>query len=247
VAIRIVNFKDLPNKSMGFMRDGNTMNSNFKLIIGMILFCSLMPQYSYALDEHCSTQYKWLGDMHLPFLYKLDGNLHEPNLSKTKRIKHLIKVLESYDNTEEVRRNAFSELFTDHNYFRFKLKESTQKFINYVESYSTNENLTEFVEAVYLLRKELHEEGQSIVAFSVIESLERINELLNNYKDFKEEAYEAMGELESLGHDLEILEELSMSHYDFYTGITSISISLRAIQSCHTTQLTLILSGMDKY
>jgi hypothetical protein len=95
------------------------------------------------LDRHCSSQYKGV-DNFLQYLYKVDGNLKNLNPSKIKRIEHLETVFEDYKSTDSQRREAFKELFSDPDWWVYKLQRDSRKLIAKIELLKKNSNWDQF-------------------------------------------------------------------------------------------------------
>ncbi len=84
------------------------------------------------LDKHCSSEYKLVDDF-LQYLYKVDGNLKDLNPSKIKRIEHLVAVFKDHKITKPQRSEAFKELFSDPDWWVYKLQHDSKKLIAQLE------------------------------------------------------------------------------------------------------------------
>jgi hypothetical protein len=74
----------------------------------------------------------------------VDGNLKDLNPSKIKRIEHLESIFVDYKTTKPQRSEAFKELFSDPDWWVYKLQRDSKKLIAQLELLKKNSNWDQF-------------------------------------------------------------------------------------------------------
>lgn len=147
-------------------------------------------------DEQCTRDYKQIDDF-LQYLYRVDGNLKELNQSKVKRIEHLETVFKDYKASKPQRSAAFNELYTDPDWYVYKLQKNTQKLIGQLEALKKDYSWPAFK------RLATQQADRQITAFAVApsatRSMEVTVELIYTAADFFSERTEIKDRLEVLG------------------------------------------------
>lgn len=178
---------------------------NFKRILTAVSLTFLISvQQAYAADidfdnireEQCTRYYKQI-DIFLQYLYRADGNLKELSSSKIKRIEYLDGVFSDYNASDSKRRTAFDELFTDPDWWIYKLQRNSRKLIDQIESFKQQSDWDSFKKLA------TQQADRQIKAFPYIPSatwsMDQTVDLIYATADFFSKLTEIKSRLEELG------------------------------------------------
>ena len=163
---------------------------SLKHVLSVLVFSAFFigpPAYSADVDvdkmrdEQCTNHYKQI-DYFLQYLYRVDGNLKDLNPSKIKRIEHLDGVFSDYKASTAQRKAAFGELYTDPDWWVYKLQKNSRKLIGQLETMKKDSSW-----ATYKKMATQQIAGQipaNFFAPSATKTMEETVQLINNTSEF---------------------------------------------------------------
>jgi hypothetical protein len=178
-----------------------TLKRILSVLTFVILFTSLNAKSAdissdKMLDEACTIHYKNIDDF-LQYLYRVDGNLTEINPSKIKRIQHLEKVFGDYRSPNTQRSAAFDELFSDPDWWVYKLQRNSRKLIAQLEAIKKDSSWVAFKKLA--TQQALRQITENYFTPSATRSMESMVQLIYSTADFFQERIEIKDRLEALG------------------------------------------------
>ncbi len=147
------------------------------------------------MDEDCASQYANIDKGILQFLYKVDGNLGDINKSKIKRIDYLKQVFRDYKKTKDERRKAFSELWSDPDYWQYKVQSGSRALIEKYEFVNKNSGWVVFKKDVDKLVSQNNSKGGNWFGLGSMQAMRKLD---SETRDFFEVLDQAERRLEQL-------------------------------------------------
>ena len=152
-------------------------------------------KFKYA-DQHCVRAYSRVDEL-LQFLYKFEGNLQPLKVSKTKSLKSIIEQYRDSKNSIAVRKQAFSELYNDADYYQFLMQEKSLDLIKEIEELKARASPTKD-KILILSLPNVSSFGDYQNPYLKIQKLTRIH---SSVRDFFEELENSKLRLEQMKED----------------------------------------------
>jgi len=148
------------------------------------------------IDENCINAYERVDEL-LQFLYKFDGNLPAIKETKIKNLEFLISQFRGFKNSEGTRRQAFSELFNDPDYYQFLVQEKSSNLIKEIEEFKLKSSPTKDKNLIFALPK-----ASTVGDYdNPYLKLQKLVKIQNNVRSFFEELESTKTRLEALKED----------------------------------------------
>jgi hypothetical protein len=148
------------------------------------------------IDENCINAYLRVDEL-LQFLYKFDGNLPTIKETKIKNLEFLISQFRGFKNSEGTRRQAFSELFNDPDYYQFLVQEKSSNLIKEIEEFKLKSSPTKDKNLINALPK-----ASTVGDYdNPYLKLQKLVKIQNNVRSFFEELESTKTRFEALKED----------------------------------------------
>ena len=155
------------------------------------------------IESNCINGYERV-EILLQFLYKFDGNLPTIKDTKIKNIQFLLSQFTDYKNSITVRRQAFSELYNDPDYYQFLIQDKSSNLIKELEEFKSKSSPNKDKNLIQALPK--------VSSFGDYENpylkIRKLVKIQNNVRDFFEELESSKTKLEALKEDHRLSKSL---------------------------------------
>jgi len=155
------------------------------------------------IESNCINGYERV-EILLQFLYKFDGNLPTIKDTKIKNIQFLLSQFTDYKNSMTVRRQAFSELYNDPDYYQFLIQDKSSNLIKELEEFKSKSSPNKDKNLIQALPK--------VSSFDDYENpylkIRKLVKIQNNVRDFFEELESSKTKLEALKEDHRLSKSL---------------------------------------
>jgi hypothetical protein len=182
------------------------------------------------IDTHCSKQPYQRIDALLQFLYKFDGNLPPINTSKIKRLDFLIDQFASLaeEVTDEQRRSAFKELWSDADYWQYKSGRSAK---NLIQSLEALKKANEWEKNKELIREALTQKARPYG--NIFYSMRGVLESILKSEEFFRELEESVAKLKELKQFERLEKSLPTDSYQYGFQVGILRNAPKSLMTCN--------------